>query len=112
MVSPSSPRLVWGRDRFHPGEFYTGWLSEPIAITAIVFLAFAIVLSMFPTEGPNPTPANLNYTLVINGARVAWGAVLLCCLRSQGVKGPQATVKGTLSPSETRLPHEEEEREK
>lgn len=52
---PILARLVWGQDRFYPGEFYTGRLSKPIAITAIVYLAFAIVLSMFPTEGPDPT---------------------------------------------------------
>lgn len=48
-------RLVWGEDRFHPGEFYTGVFSKPIAVTAVVYLAFAIVLCMFPTLGPDPT---------------------------------------------------------
>ncbi|KAL1999795.1 hypothetical protein VTN02DRAFT_3972 [Thermoascus thermophilus] len=49
-------RLVWGGGgRFRPGEFYTGWLSKPIAVTAVVYLAFAITLSMFPTTGPDPS---------------------------------------------------------
>ncbi|PYI22191.1 putative GABA permease [Aspergillus japonicus CBS 114.51] len=113
---PILARLVWGQDRFHPGEFYTGRLSKPIAITAIVYLAFAIVLSMFPTEGPNPTPANMNYTIVINGA--LWlGALLYYAVYARKVyKGPQTTVGESTSPSETRLPQEgegeEQEKEK
>lgn len=52
-------RLVWGRKKFRPGEFYTGWLSKPIAVTAVVYLAFAITLSMFPTTGPDPSRKSL-----------------------------------------------------
>lgn len=48
-------RLVWGGDRFRPGEFYTGWLSKPIACVAVAWLVFGVVLSMFPTTGPNPS---------------------------------------------------------
>lgn len=50
-------RLMWGdkTGRFRPGEFYTGIFSKPIAITAVLYLLFAIVLAMFPTEGPDPT---------------------------------------------------------
>lgn len=47
-------RLVWGQDRFKPGEFYTGRFSKPIAWVAVVYLTFGIVLSMFPTTGQNP----------------------------------------------------------
>jgi amino acid transporter len=53
---PIFARLVWGGDKFRPGQFYTGkYLSPIIAWTAIVYLLYAIVLSMFPTPGPNPT---------------------------------------------------------
>lgn len=48
-------RLIWGVERFQPGEFYTGKMSRPIAVVAVVWLAFGLVLSMFPSEGPNPT---------------------------------------------------------
>ena len=54
-MMPILARLVWGQERFHPGEFYTGCLSKPIAIIAIVYLNFAILLCMFPTTGPNPS---------------------------------------------------------
>lgn len=52
---PILSRLVWGKERFHPGEFYTGWFSKPIAITAVVYLTYVIILSMFPTGGPSPS---------------------------------------------------------
>jgi amino acid transporter len=50
-------RLMWGEreGKFTPGDFYTGWLSKPIAITAIVYLVYAIILCMFPTGGPDPS---------------------------------------------------------
>lgn len=48
-------RLVWGQDRFRPGEFYTGRFSKPIAYIAVGWLVFGVVLSMFPTTGPNPS---------------------------------------------------------
>jgi hypothetical protein len=50
-------RLMWGEKegKFTPGEFHTGWLSKPIAITAIIYLLFALILSMFPTTGPDPS---------------------------------------------------------
>ncbi|XHG00382.1 hypothetical protein AWENTII_003840 [Aspergillus wentii] len=54
-MMPILSRLVWGKERFQPGEFYTGRLSKPIAITAVVYLNYVIVLSMFPTTGPSPT---------------------------------------------------------
>ncbi|PWY70213.1 amino acid transporter [Aspergillus heteromorphus CBS 117.55] len=104
-------RLIWGKDRFRPGEFYTGWLSKPIAITAVVYLAFVIILSMFPTEGPNPSPQDMNYTVVINGS--LWlGAMLYYVVYARKVyKGPQMTVgesPGSLSETEigARVPDE------
>ncbi|KAL9576560.1 MAG: hypothetical protein Q9212_006995 [Teloschistes hypoglaucus] len=48
--------ILWGRQKFKPGPFYTGdRFSVPIAWTALLFLAFGILLSMFPVGGPNPT---------------------------------------------------------
>ena len=55
-LTPILARLLWGNEKFVPGEFYTGkYLSKPIAWTAVVYMGFAILLSMFPTEGPGPT---------------------------------------------------------
>jgi amino acid transporter len=55
-LTPILARLVWGGDRFVPGEFYTGkYLSKPIGWVAVVYMVFVIVLTMIPTEGPDPS---------------------------------------------------------
>jgi amino acid transporter len=73
--TPILCRLLWGQHKFVPGPVYTGdRFSRPIAWTAIVFLVFGIILAMFPDGGPNPTPQNMNYTVVINCA--VWGGAL------------------------------------
>ncbi|KAE8343673.1 hypothetical protein BDV24DRAFT_149587 [Aspergillus arachidicola] len=102
-MMPILCRLVWGQDRFHPGEFYTGRFSKPIAVTAIVYLVFSIILCMFPTTGPDPTPQDMNYTVVINGA--LWGGALLYYgLYARKIyKGPETTVGSSPSPSEANL---------
>ncbi|KAF2642155.1 gaba permease [Massarina eburnea CBS 473.64] len=74
--TPIFCRLVWGQKKFKPGPVYTGdKLSRPIAWLAIAFLLFGIMLAMFPSSGPNPTPENMNYTVVVNCA--VWGGSLL-----------------------------------
>ena len=53
---PILARVVWGQQKFKPGPFYTGdRMSVPIAWSAVVFLTFGILLSMFPVGGPSPT---------------------------------------------------------
>lgn len=128
--TPIFCRLVWGQDKFRPGEFYTGWLSKPIAITAIIYLAFAITLSMFPTTGPNPsrkyfswcsfayqalvlrlhpTAEDMNYTIVINGT--LWlGAILYYALFARKwFTGPKMTVgTDTESDQSPALEHSDE----
>ena len=72
--TPIFCRIVWGQKKFKPGPFYLGKASIPVAWAAIIFLAFGIILCMFPVGGPNPTPQNMNYTVVINMA--VWGGAL------------------------------------
>ncbi|KAL6229701.1 hypothetical protein BDW75DRAFT_224582 [Aspergillus navahoensis] len=100
-MTPTLCRLVWGQERFHRGVFYTGRFSKPIAVTAIAYLAFAIFLCMFPTLGPDPSPDDMNYTVVINGA--LWGGALLYYVlyARKTYKGPQTTVHDSSSPSST-----------
>lgn len=64
-LTPILARLLWGGDSFIPGEFYTGkYLSKPIGWVAVIYMMFVIVLTMIPTEGPNPTREfDLYYTL-------------------------------------------------
>ncbi|KAL5043981.1 amino acid permease-domain-containing protein [Aspergillus fruticulosus] len=64
-MMPNLCRLVWGKS----GS------TQPAAVTAIVYLAIAILLCMFPTLVPDPSPDDMNYTVVINGA--LWGGALL-----------------------------------
>lgn len=59
--TPIFCRLVWGQERFYPGEFYTGRLSKPIAWIAVGYLLFGVVLSMFPNGGPNPSRKSFPY---------------------------------------------------
>ena len=61
-------RVVWGQHKSKPGPFYTGRFSIPIAWIAIVFLVFSTILVMFPSGGPNPAPADMNYSIVICGS--------------------------------------------
>jgi hypothetical protein len=63
-LTPILARLLWGSDSFIPGEFYTGkYLSKPIGWVAVIYMMFVIVLTMIPTEGPNPT-CELHYTIL------------------------------------------------
>ena len=73
---PIFARVVWGQKKFRPGPFYTGdRMSVPIAWTAIIFLVFGVLLSMFPVGGPDPDKESMNYTAVICAA--VWGGSLL-----------------------------------
>jgi len=85
-------RLVWGGQKFVPGPFYTGRFSKPIAWLAIVFLVFGITLAMFPVGGPDPTPQEMNYTVVINSA--VWGGAMLYYYidARKWFKGPRITL--------------------
>ncbi|CAG8895581.1 unnamed protein product [Penicillium egyptiacum] len=111
-LTPILARLLWGGDRFIPGEFYTGkYLSKPIGWVAVIYMMFVIVLSMIPTEGPNPSrefalyytipcdfadwvfeAQTMNYTVVINGS--LWlGALIYYYVHARKTyKGPQTTV--------------------
>lgn len=40
--------------------------SLPVAVTAVVWMAFIIVVFLFPAT-PDPTSANMNYTVVVLG---------------------------------------------
>jgi hypothetical protein len=91
-ATPIFCRIWWGNAKFKPGPFYTGRFSKPIAWLAVTFLAFGICLAMFPTGGPNPTPQNMNYTVVIN--MFVWGGSLSYYFidARKWFKGPKITL--------------------
>lgn len=90
---PIFARVVWGQKKFTPGPFFTGKASVPIAWAAVVFLLFGIVLAMFPSLGPNPTPQDMNYTVVVNMA--VWGGATIYYFASarKWFTGPKTTVE-------------------
>ncbi|RDH38237.1 amino acid/polyamine transporter I [Aspergillus welwitschiae] len=106
-ATPILCRLIWGKERFRPGEFYTGFMSRPIAIVAVLWLAFGLMLSMFPTTGPNPSPSDMNYTIVING--FVWVACMTYyfLFARKWYTGPKMTVDGV---EEERTESETEEK--
>ncbi|GLI81630.1 GABA-specific high-affinity permease [Penicillium ochrochloron] len=85
-------RVFWGESRFQPGEFYTGRFSKPIAWVAVVYLLFGVVLSMFPTAGPNPSPPDMNYTVVINAFVWIGCMVYYFLFAKHWFTGPRMTV--------------------
>lgn len=90
---PIFARVVWGREKFTPGAFYTGnKFSIPIAWGAIIFLVFGITLAMFPVGGPDPTPETMNYTVVVN--MFVWGgaSVYYFVAARKWFTGPKSTV--------------------
>ncbi|CAK7210263.1 GABA-specific high-affinity permease [Sporothrix curviconia] len=91
--TPVFSRIVWGNARFRPGAFYTGRYSKAIAVACCIFLFYGIVLSMFPSSGPNPDPQSMNYTVVINMA--VWGGASLYYLvdAHKWFKGPKMTLE-------------------
>ncbi|KAJ5550212.1 Amino acid/polyamine transporter I [Penicillium sp. DV-2018c] len=95
--TPIFCRLAWGNDRFTPGEFYTGRFSKVISWVAVAYLLFGIVLSMFPTEGPSPTPSNMNYTIVINGFVWIGCMAYYFLFARHWYTGPMVTVDGSAS---------------
>ncbi|ANB14602.1 Uga4p [Sugiyamaella lignohabitans] len=88
-------RHVWfDKDAFKPGPFYLGhFFSRLNGLFASVYLIFVVfVLSMWPASGPDPTPQDMNYTCVINGA--VWVGSLLYYFLSarKWFEGPQQTL--------------------
>lgn len=66
---PIFARSFFNVDTFVPGPFYMGPIvSRCVGIFASCYLVFVItILAMFPSGGPNPSPQDMNYTVIING---------------------------------------------
>ncbi|KIJ25202.1 hypothetical protein M422DRAFT_193763, partial [Sphaerobolus stellatus SS14] len=61
---PIAARFLYSRDTFVPGPFNLGRGSLPIATISIIFMAFINIIFFFPTS-PNPSVAEMNYTIVV-----------------------------------------------
>lgn len=90
---PIASRAFFSTDNFKPGPFYIGGVtSRIISMIASFYLIFVItIISTWPTSGPNPTPTEMNYNIVFNGA--VWiGALAYYYLDAhKWFVGPQST---------------------
>jgi amino acid transporter len=93
---PIASRAFFNPEAFKPGPFYIGGaLSRFISLVASFYLIFIIaVLSMWPLEGPNPSPKSMNYTVVVNG--FVWiGCMLYYFIDARKwFEGPKNTFEG------------------
>ncbi|SJL13515.1 related to UGA4-GABA permease-also involved in delta-aminolevulinate transport [Armillaria ostoyae] len=62
---PIAARFI-GQNDFKPGPFHLGIFSFPIALIAVLFMAFTSVVFMFPTT-PQTTVQDMNYSVVVLG---------------------------------------------
>ncbi|EGO23956.1 hypothetical protein SERLADRAFT_362094 [Serpula lacrymans var. lacrymans S7.9] len=63
-VTPVYFRITSGRKKFVPGPFNLGRWSTPIGITAIVWVAFMVVMLLFPAS-QSTTAETMNYAIVL-----------------------------------------------
>lgn len=57
-VTPIYFRITSGKDKLKPGPFYLGRWSRPVGATAVAWVAFMVVMLLFPysqTVGPQTT---------------------------------------------------------
>lgn len=91
---PILARVAWGRAKFTPGPIYTGdRFSVPIACGSLVYMAFGIVLAMFPVRGPHPTPQDMNYAIVVIVAVWGGASVYFFLSARKWFRGPKTTLK-------------------
>ncbi|KAG1742376.1 amino acid transporter [Suillus paluster] len=63
-ATPIYCRITWGKDKLQPGPFNLGWWSFPIGWTGVVWVAFMVVMLLFPyTQIANVQ--TMNYSVVI-----------------------------------------------
>ncbi|KAG0693917.1 amino acid/polyamine transporter I [Suillus ampliporus] len=64
-ITPITTRFVF-KNNFKPGPFYLGKLSFPVAVIAVTWMVFMIIVFFFPAT-PQTTPQEMNYTVVVLG---------------------------------------------
>ncbi|OCH88536.1 APC amino acid permease [Obba rivulosa] len=93
-IIPVTSRFLGGRP-WVPGPFTLGRWGMPVAVIAVAFMAFTIVVFSFP-ESPAPSGSSMNYTVVVLGAWVALCLVYYYFPVYGGVhwfNGPRANIK-------------------
>ncbi|KAG2135208.1 amino acid/polyamine transporter I [Suillus bovinus] len=64
-ITPITTRFAFKND-FKPGPFHLGKLSLPVAVIAVVWMVFVILVFFFPAT-PQTTVQQMNYTVVVLG---------------------------------------------
>ena len=70
---PIASRFFGGQE-FVPGPFYLGRWGLPVAIVALTWMAFSVIILIFPAL-TGPTAADMNYTVAVLG-----GWIILCVI--------------------------------
>ncbi|KAI0065302.1 APC amino acid permease [Artomyces pyxidatus] len=65
---PIAARFL-GQNDFKKGAFSLGFMSLPVAVVAVTFMGFMLIVFFFPAT-PAPTAANMNYTIVVFGGTI------------------------------------------
>jgi len=68
-IIPILSRFAGGTE-WKPGPFSLGKMGLPVAMVAVAWMIFSIVILIFPTS-PDPTAPEMNYTVVVLGGWIA-----------------------------------------
>jgi len=94
---PISARFLGGKE-LKCGPFSLGKFSRPVALTAVLWMAFIIVVFLFPTTS-HFTGADMNYTVVVFGGTISLSVLYFYIPVYGGVywfKGPVPTIKDNI----------------
>ncbi|THH31098.1 hypothetical protein EUX98_g3095 [Antrodiella citrinella] len=86
-------RITSGRDKLVPGPFSLGRWYIPIGIVAVSWVAFIVVLLLFPS-GSAPTAKTMNYAVVIVMAVFIFASFSWVVSARKWFHGPIKTVEG------------------
>jgi amino acid transporter len=90
--TPQLLRLTSGRDLFQPGLFYHGAkVSLFMNITSLSFMAFIIILAMFP-ENKEVDKSTMNYAVVINFGIWILSIVYFYVYKKKEYSGPKSNL--------------------
>ncbi|KAF9007210.1 amino acid/polyamine transporter I [Cyathus striatus] len=91
---PIAARYLGGKN-IRPGPFSLGVMSLPVAVVAVTFMVFIVIVFMFPMS-PNPTAQDMNYTAVVLGGTLALAIGYYYFPKYGGIhwfKGPVANIE-------------------
>ncbi|GAV55425.1 hypothetical protein ZYGR_0AV00560 [Zygosaccharomyces rouxii] len=92
-LTPNFLRLTWGRDVFRPGPFYLGKFWSPLVNwTTVIFMAFIIIMVMFPTQKSGINKENMNYACVIGPGTWLLSLIYYWVYKKKEYHGPKSNL--------------------